>query len=273
MIAIVTGASSGIGREFVRQLDAGGEVDGFWLIARRRERLEELAATLAHPCRILSADLSTDGGLTAVEQALLAERPEVRVFVSGAGYGRFGNALELSAADTAGMIDLNVRAAVLLTRMILPYMMRGGYIIQLGSGSCFTPLPNFAVYAAGKSFILHYSKALAREVRPRGITVTCFCPGWVDTEFLGLATWDESVSGPRKTAFRPMLRADRVVRKALRDARRGRVMSVTNWYTKLQHLLFKLLPDGILTSIWMRMQKPMPENDEKDRENTQGDTQ
>ena len=255
MIAIVTGASSGIGREFVRQLDASGEVDGFWLIARRRERLEELAATLTHPSRVLAADLATEEGLSLVEEALCSERPEVRVFISGAGYGRFGSWEELSAADTAGMIDLNVRASVMLTRMILPYTVRGGYIIQLGSGSCFTPLPNFAVYAAGKSFILHYSKALAREVRPLGITVTCLCPGWVDTEFLGVATRDESVRGPKPGALRPLLRADRVVCKALRSARRGRVMCVTGKFTKLQHVLFKLLPDGLLTWAWMKMQK------------------
>ena len=261
MIAIVTGASSGIGREFVRQLDAMGEVDGFWLIARRRDRLEELAAELTHPARVISADLATEQGLRTVEEELLAERPEVKVFISAAGYGRFGNWRELSVADTAGMIDLNVRAAVLLTNLILPYTVRGGYVIQLGSGSCFTPLPNFNVYAAGKSFILHYSKALAREVRPLGVTVTCFCPGWVDTEFLGVATRNDGVSGPKESALRPLLSVERVVRKALRDARRGRVMSVTGKFTKFQHVLFKLLPDGILTSLWMRMQKKPPEGD------------
>ncbi len=262
MIALITGASSGIGREFAKQLENAPGIDGFWLVARRREAMEELSATLKHPCRIISADLTTDEGLKRVEDLLAEEKPQIKYFINAAGYGKFGNTYELSRADVTGMIDLNVRAVAVLSHAVLPYMPKGSHLIQLGSGSCFTPLPNFAIYAASKSFVLHYSKALYAEAKPYGVSVTCFCPGWVDTGFIEKAE-DPSVSGPKASAFHPLLKTDKVVKKALRDAKKGKRMSVTNWYTKLQHFLFKAIPDCLLTAAWLKMQKPTPEKEEK----------
>ncbi len=262
MIALITGASSGIGREFAKQLADKKEIDGFWLVARRREAMEALAAELPHPCRIISADLTTDEGLKKVEDLLAEEKPQIQYFINAAGYGKFGNSYELERCDVTGMIDLNVRAVAVLSHAVLPYMPKGSHLIQLGSGSCFTPLPNFAIYAASKSFVLHYSKALYAEAKPHGVRVTCFCPGWVDTGFIAKAE-DPSVSGPKKSTFRPLLKTDKVVRKALRDARRGKRMSVTNWYTKLQHFLFKAVPDCLLTAVWLKMQKPAPAQQEE----------
>ncbi len=265
MIALITGASSGIGREFAKQLSTVEGIDGFWLVARRREAMEELAATLRQPCRIISADLTTDEGLAAVEDLLRTEKPQIQYFINAAGYGKFGNYRELCREDVIGMIDLNVRAVAVLSHAVLPYMPKGSHLIELGSGSCFTPLPNFAIYAASKSFVLHYSKALYAEAKPYGVCVTCFCPGWVDTGFIGKAE-DPSVSGPRAGAFRPLLKTESVVKKALRDAKRGKRMSVTNWYTKLQHFLFKAVPDCLLTALWLKMQKPSPKAETEEKE-------
>ncbi len=251
-VAIITGASSGIGREFARALRASGEANIFWLVARRREKMEELAEELGCPCRIIPADLATSEGVEAFLRALDSEKPQVRYLVNAAGFGVFGGYDELSETEVMRMIDLNVKATVRITHRVAPYMERGGHIIEMGSGSCFTPLPYFNVYAAGKAFILHYSKALRYEMRPRAVSVTCFCPGWVDTGFLGIATCEEGVTAPKPDSYKPLLRADKVVRGALRAAKRGRVMYVTNVYTKLQHLLFKLLPDRLLSRIWMK---------------------
>jgi len=151
------------------------------------------------------------------------------------------------------MIDLNVKALVAITNMTTPFVTRGGRIIQLGSGSCFTPLYGFNVYAASKAFVLHYSKALYYELRERGIAVTCFCPGWVDTEFIGKSLSRENVTRPKK--MWPLLSCERVVRGCVRASLRGKKMYVTNWFTKLQHLLFKLLPDGVLSRAWIMMLK------------------
>lgn len=251
-IALITGASSGIGREFARQLAAAGEADGFWLIARNRERLEALAAELAVPCTVLEADLATEEGIAVVQEALLRDKPEIGWLVCAAGYGLFGEFTALPEREICGMIDVNVKALVRVTYAAIPYMRRGGHIVEMGSASCFTPLPNFNIYASSKAFVLHFGKALRYEVRPRGLTVTVFCPGWVDTAFLGKAQ-PEGAAGPRE--MKPLLAVEDVVRRAVRAAKRGRILCVTNWFTKLQHLLFKLLPDRVLTDAWMKMQR------------------
>ncbi len=249
--ALITGASSGIGRQFALQLYEKKEADFFYIVARRRERLLALADELGGNAKIIEADLTTAEGIEAVRRALAEDNPTVQYLVNASGFGKFGDWSQLTEGDVSNMIDLNVKALVLITNITIPYMPRGSHIIQLGSGSCFTPLPHFNVYAAGKSFVLHYTKALKYELKPRGISATAFCPGWVKTEFLDIASEKSEVRMPKK--YRPMLDAERVVAKAIRDARRGRVMSVTNWFTKLQHLMFKLLPDKILTLAWLSM--------------------
>ena len=250
-IAIITGASSGIGEEFARQLKMTEGIEEFWFVARRRERMEELAGRLGVKARIITADLTSAEGVNSVRDALVEEKPEVKYLVNAAGFGNFGTFEELPESDVVRMIDLNVKALVLITHMTVPYMVRGGRIIELGSGSCFTPLPAFNVYASSKSFVLHYTKALNYEIKKYGIRATCFCPGWVETEFLGKATARDGITAPK--AMKPLLTCEKVVKKCIRSARRGRVMCVTNWYTKLQHLLFKLLPDCLLTKTWVGM--------------------
>lgn len=251
-IALITGASSGIGREFVKQLNENYGIEEFWLVARRKERMEALAKELSIKARIISADLCTEEGVDAVREALQSEKPQIKVLINAAGFGRFGAHDQISERDTIRMIDLNVKALVLITHMALPYMEKGGRIIEMGSGSCFTPLPNFNVYAASKSFVLHYTKALYYEVKKYGVTATAFCPGWVHTEFLDTAGTDKNVNRPKKT--KPLLKVETVVKGSLKAAMKGKKMYVTNWFTKMQHVLFKILPDGILSRLWLKMQ-------------------
>ncbi len=239
-----------MGKEFARQLAAGGEVDGFWFVARRKENMEALAAELGVNARIICADLTTEEGIEAVRGALETERPEVKYLINCAGFGNFGAFDELSETEVTGMLDLNIKATVLITHMTVPYMMKGGRIIQLGSGSCFTPLPYFNIYSSSKVFVLHYTKSLNFELKKYGIKATCFCPGWVDTEFLGKS----KIPGRRRPkAMKPLLKCDKVVAKCLKASRKGKVMCVTNWYTKLQHVMFKLLPDKLMTKLWLGM--------------------
>ena len=248
-IAIITGASSGMGREFALQLQKNKEVDGFLLLARREERLTALASELTG-ASVLAADLGTEEGLSRLFAYLEEEKPSVKYLINAAGFGKFGSYGRIAEEDVAAMINVNIKATVLITHRVLPYMERGGHIIQLGSGSCFTPLPHFNVYAASKAFVLHYTKGLRDEIKPLGVSVTAFCPGWVATEFFDVAETVEGAPYPKDP--KPMLRCERVVAYALRRARRGKVMAVTNWYTKMQHMLFKLLPDRILTVLWRK---------------------
>lgn len=250
-IAIITGASSGIGEQFAVELQRTAGINEFWFVARRRERMEALRDRLGVKARIITADLTTMDGVGEVRRALEEEKPEVKFLVNAAGFGNFGTFEELPEDDVAKMIDLNAKALVLITHMTIPYMVKGGRIIELGSGSCFTPLPAFNVYASSKVFVLHYTKSLNFEIKKYGLRATCFCPGWVETEFLGKATARDGVTAPRK--MKPMLSCERVVKKCVKASIKGRVMCVTNWYTKLQHLLFKILPDGLLSRMWLGM--------------------
>jgi len=257
-IAIITGASSGIGSEFARQLKSMAGVEEFWFIARRTEKMEALRDELGVKAKIISADLSLPEGIDAVREALSAEKPTVRFLVNAAGFGNFGAFDQIPENDIVKMIDLNDKALVLITHMTIPYMERGGRIIELGSGSCFTPLPNFNIYASSKIFVLHYTKALNYEIKKYGLRATCFCPGWVETEFLGKATARDTVTKPK--SMKPMLKCKDVVRRCVKASIKGRTMCVTNWYTKLQHLLFKTVPDNILTNLWMGMQQQPKED-------------
>ncbi len=250
-VAIITGASSGIGAEFARGY--AGRVDELWLVARRADRMEALAKELSVKCRIITADLAKKEGIEAIRAALEAEKPEVKYLVNAAGFGDFGAFDEIDESKVEMMIDLNVKSVVLITHMVVPYMQRGGRIIQLGSGSCFTPLPYFNVYSSGKVFVLHYTKSLNFELKKYGVRATCFCPGWVHTEFLGKATAKAGVTRPRDNAMKPLLDCKKVVKGCIKAADKGRAMYVTNWYTKMQHLLFKILPDPILTHLWLGM--------------------
>ena len=249
-VAIITGASGGIGSEFARQLNKLGLVDEFWFVARSENKMQALAEELGVNAKIIGADLTTDEGVNKVREALENEKPEVRFLINASGFGNFGAFDELSETEIVKMIDLNVKALVLLTHMTVPYMEIGGRIIQLGSGSCFTPLPYFNIYSSSKVFVLHYTKSLNYELKKYGVRATCFCPGWVGTDFL-----DKSVANgnthPKK--IKPVLNCEKVVKGCIKASVKGRAMYVTGKYTKFQHVLFKLVPDSILSKIWLGM--------------------
>lgn len=260
-VAIITGASSGMGADFARGY--ARKVDELWLVARRGEKMIELGESLGVKYKVICADLTTKEGIDKIRAELEKEKPSVKYLVNAAGFGDFGAFDEISEKKVEMMIDLNVKALVLITHMVIPYMERGGRIIQLGSGSCFTPLPYFNIYSSGKVFVLHYTKSLNFEIKKYGLRATCFCPGWVETEFLGNATAKDGITRPRDSAMKPMLNSKKVVAGCIKAADKGRAMYVTNWYTKLQHLLFKILPDPILTHLWLGMLEKQEKANEK----------
>ena len=259
--AIITGASSGMGAQFARELKKTAGIENFWFIARRVDKMEALASELGVNAKIIRAYLGTSEGFETVTSLLREEKPQVSFLVNAAGFGSFGAFDEISSKTVEGMIDVNVKATVLLTHAVVPYMLKGGRIIQLGSGSCFTPLPYFNVYSSSKVFVLHYTKSLNYELKKYGIRACCFCPGWVDTEFIDKAKDKESVRMPK--SFKPLLNSEKVVRGAVKAAMRGRKMYVVGWFTKMQHVLFKLVPDCILSRMWLGMlENPVKEDKE-----------
>ena len=182
-VAIITGASSGLGREFARQLDAQQVADELWLVARNEKALTDVASELDTPSRAVAADLTSEADIANIRATLSAEDPRVTFLVNAAGFGKFGDWQTIADAAVDSMIDLNCRGLVDMTRATLPYMERGSRIIQVASAAAFTPLPHMNVYAATKSFVLHYTRALRWELHGTGITATALCPTWVKTGF------------------------------------------------------------------------------------------
>ena len=249
-IAVVTGASSGLGREFVRQLARQEkQLEEIWVIARRQPQLEALRRESPVPLRVLAMDLAADGAAGRLEAALAAARPEVSVLVCAAGFGRMGDYRQVSRQDSAAIIRLNCTAAVEVTMACLPYMKAGGRILEICSTAAFQPFPYLNVYAASKAFLYRYSLALGRELRRRRITVTAVCPYWVkDTAFIQTAT-------PAVRHFPLASRSRRVVARALLDSRRGRAVSTPGPVCTFHRAAAKALPAGVLMSAWEVLRK------------------
>ena len=181
--AFATGASSGMVKEFVLQLKDYVQVDEVWAIARRTEALEKLEQECGLKVRPISLDLCDMESFTAVEKLLAQEKPDVKLLVNAAGFGKFGAYHKVSLVDDARMVDLNCKALLLMTRLVIPYMAPGSHILQLDSLSAFQPVPYITTYGATKAFVLSYSRAMNRELRSAGIRMMTMNPGWVKTEF------------------------------------------------------------------------------------------
>lgn len=258
-IAIVTGASSGMGREFVKQLSAYVQVDQIWAIARRTDALESLAAEVDIPVRPISMDLCDSSSFPALEALLASEKPNIRLLVNAAGFGKFGSYYRIDVADECRMIELNCTALVRMTRLALPYMTSGSHILQLDSLSAFQPVPYLNVYAATKHFVLAYARGLNRELKPKGIRCMSMNPGWVKTEFFDHACQTNGASEVQY--FNYLYEAKDCVATGLKDLYRTRKdYSVHGLPIKFQVLLVKCLPHSIVMSIWQHQQKKPKNN-------------
>ncbi len=258
-IAIVTGASSGMGREFVLQLSQYVNVDEVWAVARRTEALETLKAEAPVPVRPISLDLLETASFTALEKLLDAEKPNVKLLVNAAGFGKFGTYHKVPIADDCRMIDLNCKALLLMTRLCVPYMAPGSHILELDSLSAFQPVPYITTYAATKAFVLSYSRSMNRELKEKGIRVMAMNPGWVKTEFFDHAF--KTNSGNEIQYFNYLFEAKDVVRTGLKDLYHSKKdYSVHGLPIKFQVLLVKLVPHRFVMSIWLRQQKKAKNN-------------
>ena len=258
-IAIVTGASSGMGREFVLQLSDYVQVDEIWVIARRADALNNLKAEVSVPVRPISMDLLNTESFTAFQSLLEEEKPDIKLLVNAAGFGKFGAYHKVSIADDARMIDLNCKALVLMTRLCLPYMTSGSHILQLDSLSAFQPVPYITTYGATKSFVLSYSRAMNRELKAKGIRMMAMNPGWVKTEFFNHA-FQTNGDGEVKY-FNKLWEAKDVVRTGLKDLYKTRKdYSIHGFSVRMQVRLIKLLPHSMVMNTWLNQQKKAKNN-------------
>ena len=249
-IAVVTGASSGMGREFATRIAREYPIDELWVIARRRDRLEELAQEIAVPVVAISLDLTKDESIEAYRRRVAEEQPDVRGLVNASGVGRFGRFEEMDPETLYRMIDLNSKAYVGMTWATLPYLGRGSEVYQLDSLSSFQPIPYIGVYAATKAFVLSFSRSLNVELKKRRIHVMAVCPGWVKTEFFNRAVTDDTIK-----YYNKFYTSKEVVTRAIYDMYRGKDVSVCGASTRAQVFLTKLLPHKLVMKIWCKQQK------------------
>ena len=258
-IAIVTGASSGMGREFVLQLSQYVRVEEIWAIARRTDALEALQKEVSVPLRPISLDLLKPESFEAIRALLENEKPNVLLLVNAAGFGKFGAYHKVTAEDDCAMIDLNCKALLRMTRLCIPYMQPGSHILQLDSLSAFQPVPYITTYGATKAFVLSYSRSMNRELKKDGIRCMAMNPGWVKTEFFNHAF--QTNGDGEVQYFDRLYEAADVVKTGLRDLYKTRKdYSVHGLPVKLQVFLVKLVPHSIVMNIWLNQQKKAKNN-------------
>lgn len=253
-IAIITGASSGMGKEFAMQLaPILHKTDEIWMIARRRDALEELEMEIGKltqkrhgrkaAIKVIPMDITDDVELSHFAELLMIKNAGISVLVNCAGVGTYGAFENLSRDEAAQMVRLNVFALTQITKFCLPYMKKGSRIIQAASGAAFLPQRDFAVYAASKAYVYSFSKALGKELKKKGITVTVVCPGPVDTPFLSNAYGRYGQMGFIKKLT--MAKPEKVVRKALADCKRKKAVSIYGIPMKILYVLTR----GIIAAV------------------------
>lgn len=250
-LAMVTGASSGIGEAFVRGLAERGYA--LILVARRRERLEALARELTSTSvDLIVADLATDDGVAEVARRL--ELGGVNVFVNNAGIGHRGQVAEQPVESLRRMLRLNLETPMLLSRAALRPMLavRQGVLINVVSMSAFQAVPYLASYAATKAGLLSFTEGLAEEVRESGVRVQALCPGNIPTEF-------QEVAGTRGSRFdrTPAMSAHEVARRSLQEAfGRGRILVIPGWRDRLAVMGQRLLPRSVPRRVAASLMRP-----------------
>lgn len=248
-IAVITGASSGIGKVMSETLhNYFNDIDEIWAIARSEDKLKALNTKI--PVKVVKLDLTKEESLNEYSNLLNKEKPNIKVLINSAGYGKFGKYNEISSAASLGMIDLNCKALVSVTNSSIPYMQKDAGILQICSVASFLPLPLGNVYAASKAFVQSYSLALMEELKPLKISVTTLCPFWTNTEFFAVA---EDVNSSKKAvkSYTGMLPPEKVAKVGLKALKNKKAFAIPGFYGKGLFVLSKFVPKRLAMKIWL----------------------
>lgn len=244
-IAILTGATGGLGYAFLKELRKE-RYDEIWAIGRNTKRLEELVEEFGAAVIPLNMDLTKSEDIKRLCDTLKEQAPQIDLLINNAGIAQMKQSKDLTAEEIQKTIDLNCKAPAILINICLPYMQKASKIINVCSASAFQPVPYINLYASTKAFEHNYSRALNLELKPYGITVTAACPGWIDTDML-----TREING-KKVKFKGLVSPERVAKTALADAKKGKDVSVCSAYVKCQRLNVKLMPQKLTMKIWLK---------------------
>ena len=249
-IAVITGASSGLGTEYAKAVDKmRQDIDEIWLIARREDKLKEVAALLNKKVRTLKCDITNKDCINEYVSLLKSENAEVKLLINNAGFGKLGYFYEISTEDNAGMIRLNCEALTVMTSVTLPFMKENSEIINTCSIASFAPNSRMAVYSSTKAYVMSFSRALRQELKDRKINVLSVCPGPMETEFLSLAGIGKGDSKTFDTL--PRDNAQKVAEHSLKASLKKKAVFADHVFYKFYRFASKVLP----TSIVMKMAK------------------
>ncbi len=247
-IAIITGASAGLGKEYFCALaKEKNNVDEVWLIARRRDRMESLAEAFPDvKTKILSLDLFDVSSFDTLSELLRTENANVKMLINNAGVGKLGNIADEPYTTQIGMIDLNCRAMTAMASVVLPHMREGSFILNVCSIAAFAPTPRMTVYSSTKAYVLSFSKSLREELKKKEINVCAVCPGPMNTEFLEVA----DIKGNSKT-FKtlPYCDPEKVAKISLEKAKKGAAVYTPTAFYKFYRVLAKLAPHNIVMKV------------------------
>ena len=248
-IAVITGASSGMGREFVYAIDKEFELDEIWVIARREEKLRELNDRCRTAVRSVALDLLERESYQKYKEMLEAEKPEIQVLVNAAGFGLFGTFTEMDMDKQLDIIQLNDQALTAMSHISIPYMPAGSHLVNLASNSSWQPVPYINVYGASKAYVMSFSRALGVELQNRGIHVMAVAPGWIKTEFFDHAVHDDTIK-----YYDRYYTAEQVIERAMKDLRKKKAVSILGLPVRMQVRLVKHLPVSLIMKVWCRQQ-------------------
>lgn len=243
-IAIITGASAGLGREFLRQMPAlYPDIEEYWLVARRKEKLLEAAHEIPLQCRIFPLDLTKKESYERFATALAEQKPEVWMLINNSGCGFLGNVGEGELERQIQMVDLNLGGLTAMTHMVLPYMPKGARILNVSSIASFCPNARMTVYSASKAYVTAFTFGIADELKSRGITATAVCPGPMDTDFI----YSGEIKGKSKTFdVLPYCDPAKVAHGALIAAGLGRTIYTPTGFYKFYRVLAKVVPTKLM---------------------------
>ena len=241
-VAIITGATGGLGTEFVHVINSYASVDEIWAVGRNNDKLNKIKEVYNKVIPV-RADFADDG-MEIVSRKIEEEKPDIRLLINNAGVGYLGKYENMEPESVKEFCSINCTVPAELISVSLPYMQEDAGILNVSSASSFQPNPYLALYSASKVFVKNLSRALNVELKPRKITVTAVCPGWVDTDML------PREKDGRKIKYTGMISAEKVVEKALRDNRRGKDMSTPGFFSKYFRFYSKVIPTRIVMEQW-----------------------
>ena len=244
-IAVITGASSGLGIEYLKSLcERNRDIAEYWIIARRKERLEEIVKGYPDKKIVpICLDLSEYESYKTYEELLKKNNANIKVLVNNAGYGVLGDVCDGEYVEQSGMVDLNCRALTALTTISLKYMQEGSYVINVCSIASFCPNARMTVYSSTKAYVKSFSRGVRFENKNKGINVLAVCPGPMKTEFLDVA----GINGRSKTfEILPYCDPAGVAKGSIIAAEKGRAIYTPRAFYKFYRFLAKVIPHGIM---------------------------